>query len=305
MEFAGALCCGDRRVAVVRRGQQRPIAMGGDDLGVLLTGWRQVSVVGVRLLLRGRPGRQPADAAVVAHAARIVVVDDGAVVHVGYVNAAEVIHGVVVGEVAMIPVAALVSDAAIPEAVIDAAVEADGQPPVSCVPGIRPIIPAPVAGRPQQTGSRRQGPGAGHPIIAGVAIRPITGGPDVAGRRDRRLLIDGQRRRRDRGRRDSDVRRVGWPASDLRERCGRKDRQRGGCKQNWQEISGSAHVVFLSHWWDWTGEWSAQRTMRCSRRKCSSKLVVGDCVNRSQEIVTDCFDYLIGFMSRIRRVPRL
>src|SRR5207248_9541466 len=68
--------------------------------------------------------------------------------------------------------------------------------PISAIPDIESIRPTPVAGRPQESHLRRLNPGAGHPEIPIRTIGPESRGPDVAGRRDRRLLINGQRRRR-------------------------------------------------------------------------------------------------------------
>src|SRR5689334_20633673 len=63
--------------------------------------------------------------------------------------------------------------------------------PVEGTPGGGPI-----ARRPQKAGRRRPDPGARHPVIAGCAVTPISGCPDIILARAWRLFIDGKRRRR-------------------------------------------------------------------------------------------------------------
>src|SRR5208282_4292068 len=92
----------DRRPATIDRGAQRGIAGGG-----LL----------VLRLLCGRLCGQAAGTAVVGDPVARVV-DDGAVVDVGDVYPAEIVHAAVVGELAVVPVAALVADTAIAVTVV-------------------------------------------------------------------------------------------------------------------------------------------------------------------------------------------
>src|SRR5580658_7224788 len=90
--------------------------------------------------------------------AGVVHVDDGVAlnhgavdVDVGDVNAAEVGAGAVVGEDSAAPLTAKEADAAVAEAIIDAAVEADVWAPVASVPSIEAAGEAPVARRPEKT----------------------------------------------------------------------------------------------------------------------------------------------------------
>ncbi len=182
---------GNRRTAVIYRGQQCVIGARGLLVLGLQGRWRRVRRVGVCFLLRRRAGGDPAIAAVEAHMGGRVV-DDRAVVDVGDAHVAEVVGGAVVGEPPMIPVAALVAHAAIAVAVIDAAVEADRRSPVALVEEVDPVVPAPPARRPEQTHRGRQHPGSGHPVIAVRSVRPIAGRPEIAGCRDRRLHVNGK-----------------------------------------------------------------------------------------------------------------
>jgi hypothetical protein len=130
--------------------------------------------------LRGRSRNSPARATVEADTSYSHIVDDGFVIDVGDVHATEIVHGRVVAEDAVSPVAALVAGAHIAETVIDAAVESDMRPPVSGVPNIKAVPPAPIPGRPEQTDGRRLHPGSRHPVIAVGSISPKAGRPDVA-----------------------------------------------------------------------------------------------------------------------------
>jgi hypothetical protein len=104
-------------------------------------------------------------------------------------------HGVVV-EVMAAPLSAGKAKAAVTEAVVHAAVIADARSPVSLMEAIPATFPAPVGGRPQRAIIRGGDPGAGNPVVALVAIGPVTGGPHHAGLHARGLLVDRQRRRR-------------------------------------------------------------------------------------------------------------
>jgi len=83
------------------------------------------------------------------------VVDDGLVVGVGYDGCVHVSDGCVVKERPVTPISALVTDAAITEAVIDAAIISDVWPPISGVPNINPTIVGPIARRPEHPNTRR------------------------------------------------------------------------------------------------------------------------------------------------------
>jgi hypothetical protein len=148
-------------------------------------------------LLRRRPHRSTAGTAIVANVGRVVD-DDGLVVDVGDRRVGDVVDGAVVEESAAAPIAAFVADASIAVSIGNAAVEADFRTPIAFMKGIDAVVPAPISWRPQQLRFRRQRPRARYPIIARIVIPgPIAGRPDVAWGRDRRLIVNRQRRRRD------------------------------------------------------------------------------------------------------------
>lgn len=105
-------------------------------------------------------------------------------------------HRSVIGKVPALPAAAVKTVSAIAEAIIDSAIEAHGRPPIACIKGVKAIRKAPVTGRPEETFLRRGQPGAGYPVIARVAITPVSGRPNISVGRAKRLLINFQSRRR-------------------------------------------------------------------------------------------------------------
>jgi hypothetical protein len=121
----------------------------------------------------------------------VVVDDDGAVVDVGDVDV-DPVDGAVVVEVVAAPIAAVVADAGVAEAVVDAAVKADVGAPESAVKAPASVIPAPVARGPEGAVVGWGTPGPRDPVVAGGSPVPVAGGPDVVGRGGFRLLIDGQ-----------------------------------------------------------------------------------------------------------------
>ncbi len=124
-----------------------------------------------------------------------VVVYDVVAIHV--VNDVDVHVGdsAVVVEVVILPVAAVVADSDVAETVVDAAVEADVWAPVAVVEGVTAAIEAPVGRCPEGAVVGRWAPCAGDPVVAGIGIAPVAGGPEVIGFWCRRLVILGERRR--------------------------------------------------------------------------------------------------------------
>jgi hypothetical protein len=123
-----------------------------------------------------------------------VVNDDRLVVNVGYISDVNIGHAPVVIEAVSAPVAAVETVAGVAIAVIDAAIEADVRSPVTIVPSIKTVIPAPIAWRPKHSDGSLH-PSAGDPIIAVVVIpRPITRCPDITLTRANRLNVNWQRR---------------------------------------------------------------------------------------------------------------
>ena len=104
----------------------------------------------------------------------------------------KIVDRTIVDEHAIVPLAALVTDAAVTIAVIDTAIKTNVGAPIACVPYVDTVTPGPITGRPQQAHSRRQHPGARNPVISNRADTPVARGPYVTGCRNRRLLIDRQ-----------------------------------------------------------------------------------------------------------------
>jgi hypothetical protein len=198
----------------------RDTGLGGDGPGSCDHGWAAaIHVVELlTVLLRfalvlelGRHGRSSepahgfdfcgprsvddaAPASVVGDAG-VVVDDDGAVVDVGDART-DTIDGAVVVEVVAIPVAAVIADAGVAKAVVDAAIEADVAAPVAAMKAPAIVVPAPVCGGPESTVVGRGAPGAGNPVVTRRRPTPVAGSPDVVGFGGFRLLVDGQGRRR-------------------------------------------------------------------------------------------------------------
>jgi hypothetical protein len=126
----------------------------------------------------------------------IVVNDYGPIdIDVLDVDAVHVHHSGVIEESAVAPFSADETDAAVAETVVNAAVEADVWSPISGMPGVDAIAPAPVAGGPEQADGRSY-PGSGHPVVAIViAPGPVAGGPQMAGPRADGLLVNWKRGR--------------------------------------------------------------------------------------------------------------
>src|SRR5580658_7520535 len=189
-EHSGVRRGGNRGVAAVDRGAHR-IVLRGHGLVLAL----RLRRLRVRLVRRGalRRGGLRGDTTRAAVEAGVIhggVVHHRGVVDVGDVGGRYVGHGTVVVELSAPPLAAAESHAAVAEAVVDAAVEADMRTPIAPVPGVDAARPAPIAGCPQQA-DRRQHPGFGHPVVAPVP-RPVAGRPDVAWSRERWLHIHRQ-----------------------------------------------------------------------------------------------------------------
>jgi hypothetical protein len=105
-------------------------------------------------------------------------------------------RGVVV-EVVAAPLSAGKAKAAVTKAVVDASVVADVRTPVSLMEAILAAFPTPEGGRPQRAFIRGGHPCAGNPVVALVAVGPVSGCPHHAGLYAGGLLVDGQGRRRD------------------------------------------------------------------------------------------------------------
>src|SRR5262249_61547822 len=108
------------RVAVVDRVEQRLVGAGGLLLQRLRRGRGPVLLFGESGLVRRRFDVRAAGAAVVADLRHVGGLDDGLVVGVDDLDAAEIVDGLVVGEHAAAPLAAEVAGAGVAVAIIDA-----------------------------------------------------------------------------------------------------------------------------------------------------------------------------------------
>ena len=143
---------------------------------------------------RLRTNGDSASAAVIGDAS-VVVDDDGVVVDVGDVDV-HAVDGAIVVEVIASPIAAVIAEAGVAEAIVDAAVEADVGAPVSAIEAPAVVVPTPVTGGPEGAIVRRKAPGAGNPVVADGTRVPVAGGPNIVGRGGYRLVVDGKWRGR-------------------------------------------------------------------------------------------------------------
>src|SRR6266852_6089297 len=108
------------------------------------------------------------------------VVDDRAIdVDVAHNGRVHVHDSGVVYEMIAAPMASHKPDASVPKAVVNAAVESYVRPPVARMPSVKSAFKAPIARRPEHTGSRRRHPNSRDPIVTLGPIRPISGRPEV------------------------------------------------------------------------------------------------------------------------------
>ena len=162
----------------------------------LLRRWLDVALVDRGLLCRIRRSLDAARA-VETHMVDGSVVDDDGSVHidVGDVGTTNVYDCAVVKESAMAPFTAEESDATVAKAIVDAAVKADMRTPISGVPAVISIRPAPVPRGPEQAYGGRGNPRTRNPVVALIAPGPVARSPHVARLGALRLYIDRQRRR--------------------------------------------------------------------------------------------------------------
>ena len=180
---------------MVCAGKLRPVGTGDVLILDLCPHGRGMSLMASRQLRGSGAHLQSTRSAVEAHpGAAAVVSADAAVVDVMHHVYFHSVDRAVVVEVPAAPVAALVPDADIAKAVIDAAIEADVRTPVATVKAITVIVVAPVAGRPERTLVGSLHPSAGNPIIAALTPAPVAGRPQIAVAGRRRLVVVGQGR---------------------------------------------------------------------------------------------------------------
>jgi hypothetical protein len=175
---------------LVDLGKVAAVGFGGPRMLDLGCHGRRVLLPNRHDLRRPRSSLDAAPAAVVAHIVHDGgVVDDFVVVDVVDNRRIHVVDGPVVGEVVVVPVAALIPEANVAEAVVDAAVVADVATPISTVKTVPAAIIAPIRRCPQSALVRCIDPRAGDPIVALGSVVPIARGPDIVVTRRRRLLV--------------------------------------------------------------------------------------------------------------------
>jgi hypothetical protein len=116
-----------------------------------------------------------------------------------YVSAIDVVEAkaymhnrAVVEERSASPLAADEADAAVAEAIINAAIKAYVRTPISLVPAVAAMLKAPIAWRPEHACGRDY-PGSGNPVVSAIFIpTPIAGGPQIARSRASGLLVNRQ-----------------------------------------------------------------------------------------------------------------
>jgi hypothetical protein len=159
--------------------------------------WRTMRFTQRGQFRRPRPHLDAARSAIEAHPIDgRRVVDDSVVVDVVHNGRIHVINRAVVIEVTTVPVAALVPDANVTEAIIDPSVEADVRAPIATEELIMVMAITPVARGPKRTLVGSLNPDSGHPVVASWRIAPIARRPEIIVAGSRRLVVGGQRRRR-------------------------------------------------------------------------------------------------------------
>src|SRR6266567_2240041 len=148
-------------------------------------------------LFLGRWARRNSAFPAVEAGGRRVIDYDGTVIDVGHICHADIGDRAVVVEPTTAPLSSEKPYTSVAKSVVNAAVEADVRPPVAGMPGIESASPTPVSRRPEHA-DRRHHPRAGHPVIAGIIVpAPVAGRPEVTGSRTDGLGINRQRRRAD------------------------------------------------------------------------------------------------------------
>jgi hypothetical protein len=144
-----------------------------------------------------RPRHGSPGAAVIADIVDRVVHNDRLGVDVRDIHVNDIVDGAIIKEVAVIPVSAFIASAGVAKSIDYAAVEPDTRSPIPCVKPVNAVVPAPVSGCPEQAWSRREHPSARDPIIVAAVPCPISRSPKIARRRNRRLFVNRQGRRRE------------------------------------------------------------------------------------------------------------
>jgi hypothetical protein len=131
------------------------------------------------LFRRRRTGRNSTTAAVIADVVVRCIVNYGFIVNIVHARHVDVIHRAVIVERSVIPISALVADAAIAEAIVDAAVKPYIFTPVTAMPGVHVISPTPITRSPEKANLGSHHPGSRNPEVTFISIRPVAGRPYI------------------------------------------------------------------------------------------------------------------------------
>ena len=206
-EYTGLGGCGNRRLAVVFRGEHGAIAACRLFVLSLESGRWRMLFVGCRLFGRGGLSGGAARTSVIADAIdRRIVVDDGGVVRIMDDCRVHVGHSGVVAVDAAVPRATDKPNSGVSKPVINSPIEADVRPPIPSVPHVDNTSPAPIARSPEHANRRGHHPRAGNPVISERTISPVAWRPDISRAGANRLRINGKSRGTDAdGNTDSDL----------------------------------------------------------------------------------------------------
>src|SRR5215469_2068539 len=195
-EFCRLRSSSDWRLPVVHRSQQVAVRTGAVLMLYLCRAWRQMSLAGGCVLFGGWARHCSTGTSVIADAVHGAgVFDYSRVVNIVNVGDVHIVDGLVVIELPSSPITAVVAGTGISVAVGDPTVVTDDRRPVAGMPVVQSVVKGPVTRRPKQFGLGGWHPRAGNPVVSIRTPGPVTGRPDIAFRRAKGLLINGQRRR--------------------------------------------------------------------------------------------------------------
>src|SRR5215472_11194891 len=199
VKFSGPRGGGDRWSPMVLGSQKGSIVSRLMLMPHLRTCGFKVAFPSPSLLFMSRTSTDSAVASVIADAIHPDVIDHSSVVDM-HVGDPDVIDAAVVVEVPTSPVSARIAGANIAETIVNAAVETDMRSPITRIPDISALMPAPIARGPEQADRWRSRPGTGHPVVTVRAVGPVAGRPDITVAGTRWLLVNRQHRWGDRDR---------------------------------------------------------------------------------------------------------
>ena len=186
-----------RRTAMIDTRKLSPIRAGCPLILHLRRHGRRMRRTQRRQFRRSRSYLDSARPAVEAHTSSAPVIPaDGTVVDVMLDRNIHVVDRAVVVEVAATPVTALIAEADVAKAVIDAAVVANVLTPVAAIETVVVMPVAPVAGRPQSALVGSLHPNSGHPVVVSLIPCPVARRPEIVVSGNLWLIVVRQRRRR-------------------------------------------------------------------------------------------------------------